>query len=248
MAYHLFALHVVLCLPLEKMMRFGQVVRICDHTFLPGLLSRDSVVADLGANYGEFSHQIIHDFGCQVVAAEPVTTLREGIALSPKLTLLPVALGGHNETVTMNLYSARCASILGAIGASEQKAEENVKMVTLEEFCRLAEKPIDLLKVDIEGAEIDLFNNSSDSLLRSFKQITVEFHDFIYPEIGRAVENIKTRMGNLGFWVIPFSLDNTDVLFLNRSSGVSPLEVYYIATVVKYGRGIIRRLLRLARI
>ena len=120
-------------------------------------------------------------------------------------------------------------------------------MITLSEFCRrTGTEHIDLLKLDIEGAEIDMFDNTTDQDLRSATQITTEFHDFIYPEQGAAVARIRERMSDIGFWVLPFSLDNTDVLFLNKNSGVSSTEVAYLRSFVRYGKGIVRRLRRVA--
>lgn len=116
-------------------------------------------------------------------------------------------------------------------------------MVTLTELMRRTHlHRVDLVKMDIEGAEIDLFNRSSDEELQSLMQITVEFHDFIYPEQSPSVAAIRKRMESIGFWVLPFSLDNTNVLFVNRKTGVGPIEVAYLRSIVKYSNGAIRRL------
>jgi len=115
-------------------------------------------------------------------------------------------------------------------------------MVTLAELRRRAGVGrIDLLKMDIEGAEIELFEACSDDELQAVMQITVEFHEFLYPEQAEAVARIKERMRRLGFWVLPFSLDNTNVLFLNRKTGVGAVEVAFLRSFVRYGKGILRR-------
>ncbi|MDH3378410.1 MAG: FkbM family methyltransferase [Gammaproteobacteria bacterium] len=76
---------------------------------------------------------------------------------------------------------------------------------------------IDLLKDDIEGAEIQLFDSMSDSMLREISQITVEFHDFL-PELKlrSEVRRIIERIKKLGFLCIVFSvIAHKDVLFVN---------------------------------
>jgi len=99
------------------------------------------------------------------------------------------------------------------------------------------------MKVDIEGAELAMFESASDADLQKFTQITVEFHDFIYPEQSREVESIKRRLRGLGFWVINFSLDNSDVLFVNRAtSGAGRLQYIRLKYITKYMSGIRRRL------
>jgi FkbM family methyltransferase len=231
---------------LSEFMR-GSTIRICDHTFLPHLISSNSIVVDLGAFDGDFAHAMIDRFQCRVFSAEPVRELFERIRPHPLHRVFPVAVGGKNETIEMNVYGSRCASVFGSTAPDEKFITQSSEMVTLSEFCRRAAVDrIDLLKLDIEGAEIELFENSSDQDLLSATQITVEFHDFIYPEQRPAVKRIIERMGDIGFWVVRFSLDNTNVLFLNRHCGIGALEVAYLRSVVRYGNGIGRRLRRIA--
>ena len=218
---------------------------ICNHSFLPRWISKDSVVLDLGANYGEFAHAMIERFQCRVVSAEPVKELYECIRRHSLLELLPVAVGGENKLTTTNVFSARCASILGSTIPQECLKTQPVEMITLAELRRRTDSErVDLLKLDIEGAEIPLFDACSDEELQSVKQITAEFHDFLYPEQRKSVTRIRDRMSDIGFWVLPFSLDNTNVLFVNRKTGMSLAEFAYLRTVVRYGNGALRRLRR----
>lgn len=222
---------------------FSGITEICNHSFLTRLISPSSAVLDLGCNYGEFAHAMIQRFGCKVTSVEPVRQLYDNIEPHSLLELLPLAVGGKNQTIEVNIFSDRCASVLGPIAANEQATTQAVEMVTLTELMRRTHlHRVDLVKMDIEGAEIDLFNRSSDEELQSLMQITVEFHDFIYPEQSPSVAAIRKRMESIGFWVLPFSLDNTNVLFVNRKTGVGPIEVAYLRSIVKYSNGAIRRL------
>ena len=229
---------------------FTSTETICNHTFLPGLINADSIVLDLGANHGEFSHGIIERFCCRVVSAEPIGELCDQIRRHPLLELHTIAVGGRNQNVAMNVFSGRseCASILGPVTTEDCLPTRSIPMITLTEFRRLAlADQVDLLKVDIEGAEIDLFSACDDDELRGVMQITVEFHDFIYRELHDSVLQIRNRMADIGFWVVPFSLDNSDVLFINRKTGISTAEIAYLRSIVKYGKGLQRRLSRSAR-
>jgi FkbM family methyltransferase len=216
---------------------------ICNHTFLPRFINSDSVVLDFGANDGESSHYFIDRFGCRVLAAEPLVELCEQIRQHPLLGVYTVAVGGMDRDVVLKVSSRHGASILGHVVPGEALSERSVPMVTLGGFLRLASvKHVDLLKVDIEGAEIQLFNSCKDEELRDIGQITVEFHDFLYEDQRDSVLQIKKRLADIGFWVLPFSLDNTNVLFLNRATGISGAELAYLRTVSKYGQGLMRRL------
>lgn len=219
----------------------GTTVEICNHSFLPRFVDGSSVVVDLGANRGEFSHAILQRFGCRVVAVEPVEKLFRSIEPSPGLQVLPLAVGASNRMIAMNVFQGRCASALGPVVSDEPLTTQPVEMVTLAELRRrTGVGRIDLLKMDIEGAEVELLEACSDEELQSVMQMTVEFHEFIYPEQAEAVARIKHRMRGLGFWVLPFSLDNTNVLFLNRKTGVGPVEVAFLRSFVRYGKGIAR--------
>jgi Methyltransferase FkbM domain len=104
-----------------------------------------------------------------------------------------------------------------------------------------------MLKLDIEGAELDVLHSTEDETFRRIRQITVEFHDFIYPGTAKRVDSIRQRLHAAGFHDICFSLDHSDVLFINRNFRVSKLNLMLLCTVVKYARGISRRLRPLLR-
>lgn len=51
-----------------------------------------------------------------------------------------------------------------------------------------------ILKVDIEGAEYDVFANLDDAILKKFRQIVIEFHKLTDPSMK---EKITTAVSNL---------------------------------------------------
>lgn len=219
-------------------------VNVCQHTFL-ALLDRESTVVDLGANAGDFCHDMIGRFGCRVVSLEAMPHLAEAITPHPRLSLFNEAIAATTGTIQINRYEKRCASLFGPMEGETPISVTTVKSVSLGDLiAREGLRIVDLLKVDIEGAELGMFDAATDKDLLSCKQITVEFHDFLYPETHEHVEKVKARLASLGFQIVSYSLDNTDVLFVNPTTGVSALGLLWQRTVVKYGRGIFRRLKR----
>ena len=89
--------------------------------------------------------------------------------------------------------------------------------ITLENFIKQQQiGVIDFLKVDVEGAEIEIFDSLKDETLLSMKQIAVEFHDFCKGlDIKDSIIKLKKRFKKLGFLRISFK-NNYDVLFLNK--------------------------------
>ncbi|MCW2247152.1 FkbM family methyltransferase [Azospirillum fermentarium] len=221
------------------------VDNICCHSFF-AQIDENSIIVDLGANHGEFAHSVIQRYGSRVFSAEPVPELAERITRHPRLTLLPVALSGAVGTMRINVYPDRCASGFDQYEGERAGQTIDTDTVTLAEFRRRnGIGRINLLKIDIEGAELDMFAAAADAEFADIDQITIEFHDFLYPETRPAVEAVKRRLQHLGFHMLPFSLDNTDVLFVNPKAGVGWRHRLWARTAVKYGRGIRRRLQRL---
>jgi FkbM family methyltransferase len=102
-------------------------------------------------------------------------------------------------------------------------------------------RDVDLLKIDIEGAEIDLFDGVEPSIFAHTKQICVEFHSFLHPEHLPAIRRIIVRMQAAGFYCCDFSTKYLDVLFLNgKQQHISKMDEAQII-VHKYLTGAKRR-------
>lgn len=56
---------------------------------------------------------------------------------------------------------------------------------------------VDLLKVDCEGAEFEVFLNAPDALLKRISRIACEYH----PVAGHAIYELRQRLEELGFTV-----------------------------------------------
>lgn len=228
--------------------RWG-VERRCDHSFLASELGPRSVVIDLGANQGEFATWVAHRFGCTVYGAEADPHLCNRLAQHSNLRILPFAIGGRNGSAILKRASGECPTLLDGAFRPEDRLE--VRVLTLERLIKLSDlqqcERIDLVKVDIEGAELPMFENTPDDVLLRVAQFTVEFHDFIWPELSDRVNAVKSRLCCLGFRIIDFSRDNSDVLFLNPTLlNVGDVEDVYLRTIkYTYGlRRVARRLLR----
>jgi hypothetical protein len=86
---------------------------------------------------------------------------------------------------------------------------------------------VDLLKMDIEGAEVAVLETCPADVLQRINQITVEFHCAPVFGFGQRdrVEAIMRRLKSLGFSQYTFIGDYTDVLFVSHARlGTSLLE------------------------
>ena len=198
---------------------------ISGHTFLPSLIGPASVVLDVGANEGQFTKGIVRDFGCRVHAVEPNPHLCIGLQelAIPGVTVHGVALASENGLCPFVVMNNSEASHFPSPSCSNEGTVQ-VQAVTLEGL--ISQMPatagIDLIKMDIEGAELDVLERVPAGLLERVKQLTIEFHQFVYPESRVRIEGVKKRFCNLGFWVVDFSRINYDVLFVHPDASLSP--------------------------
>lgn len=219
-----------------------KTARLCGHTFVKDWISASSIVVDFGMNRGEFSGEMIHRFGCRVWGAEPDPRLFREIPDHPGLTKLPIAIGGSDGHAAIHLNSTVCSSLLFAENANQTGHElVEVPLVSLRTFLEKNHlRSIHLLKMDIEGAEIDMFDACDDKLLLGIEQITVEFHQFMNPRLIPEVRRITNRLQLLGFFGMDFSRDRYDVLFVNTNLRPLPPWSKLGLVLAKYGRGVSR--------
>lgn len=225
--------------------RSRNLIRVCDHTFILDNIAKDSIVVDLGMNKGEFSAWIVQHTRARCYGAEPVPELFESLPRSEQIAAWQVAIGGKAGTQKLRIHERLCAS-LSHTKIVDSSREIDVDVVTLPFFLKKCGiDRIDLLKIDIEGAEIDVIRTMDDELFKKIRQITIEFHDFMKSSDLPIVKDLIQKIESHGFFVINFGWKHfTDVMCLNRRF----FEVDLIATLglylLKYRSGISRMLRR----
>ena len=182
------------------------------------ILSSQSVVLDLGANIGNFSHRILRHYKCQCYAVEANPDLCRAIPTHPKLAVYNLAMAASTGKLPLYLSTNSEATTLLPTNTSDKYRTIEVDAIRLEEFLALAGlSSIDLVKFDIEGAEIEVLDSSNDELLSSIGQLTIEFHDFLGLTPVATVERIVQRLDGLGFYPIKMWRRGWgDTLFVNR--------------------------------
>jgi FkbM family methyltransferase len=200
---------------------------ICEHHLIPSLISKDSIVLDIGANRGKFAKEILSRVNCTVHSIEANPYLAAVIVPMRNLHVYNYAITGHNGDVS--LYVSQNPEASSTRGISDATKKIVVPGICLETFISKYSLTPDTLKVDIEGSEVELFESLSENMISKFKQITVEFHDFIGEwNITMQCKDIISKIVNCGFYCIKFSRrSNLDVLFINKNS-ISKLNCFII--------------------
>jgi FkbM family methyltransferase len=196
------------------------------HTILSDIISPGSIVVDCGANVGRFSLEMIRRFGCVCYAIEAVPDTFSKIPTTANLHRYNYALCATNKSVTMSIDEETTRSTLKA-------TKEYTVVVQGRQFGEflaheVAGKTVDLVKMDIEGAEIEVIASLNDDLIKQVGQWTIEFHDFIGMMSVSDVERCVERIAALGFHALFWSKrrNNADVLLVNKNR--FPLRRYII--------------------
>ena len=137
------------------------------------------VIVDLGANLGLFTRWVLHVAPrANVMAFEPfpenVAMLRQNVAAFPdRVSVYPVAVAAVAGECRMSDGGAR--SIDHVLGGDSPSGPV-VNVITLEEVIALASSEfIDLVKIDIEGSERDIFENPiRQELMRRVRHFAIE--------------------------------------------------------------------------
>jgi len=215
------------------------------HTLHPRYLSPESAVLDLGANHGQFAQAIADRFGCHCVAVEPSPGPFATIPITPLITKLPAAVGDKSGVMPFNVSSDSVASSL--LDVATRTNTIDVSVFSLPDLLdHLGWPRVDLLKVDIEGAEIGMLAACPDEVLGRVAQISIEFHDFCGITPAEDVCGTLERLHSLGFFSVRMSrVGHQDTwLFNRRLLDVGTLELLYIRHVVRNMKGLRRVLER----
>jgi FkbM family methyltransferase len=98
-----------------------------------------------------------------------------------RLRVLNCGIGKETGKATINVFRDRCASLLPPL-PNEVATEEKIDVVKFSRFLALTGVvEIDLLKLDIERAELDVIDSIDGETLGRIRQITVEFMIFSIP-------------------------------------------------------------------
>jgi len=215
---------------------------IARHTIETRFLGPDSRVVDLGANEGAFAWEVIERFGCECAAVEAAPEVCRAIPDRPGLKKYCLAITGSNGEVELQLSSRSTANSLfkrhGVHTATVKTPSQ-----TLHSFIQqLGWDTVDLLKMDIEGSEIEVLRTCDADVLRRIGQITVEFHDFMGLTPRDEVEAVKQRLHSLGFHGIRMAgRGHEDTWFFNREMlELSPRELWRMEHLSRNWREFLR--------
>lgn len=177
-------------------------------------------ILDLGANRGVFSIEMHKKFRTVSVCVEPNKVLFDKLDCGNWGIKIYGAVSDQDGEIAFKISNNHeASSIYDSIASVWSITKtESVPAYTLKSLLkRIGNDDIELIKIDIEGAEVNLIKSTDDALLCKFPQIAIEFHEFLSSQFLEDTKLIINRLRNLGFRMIVTSSDKySEVLFINK--------------------------------
>lgn len=140
-------------------------------------INNESIIIDIGSNYGFFSLYVIDKFNPKkIIAVEPnyecFSISKEALSGFKSFTCL-------NQAVTKNVgnYSLNKNDMVSTVRETFEDSNGNIKGTDINTFLEdIDYDVIDLLKIDCEGCELGIFETISKENLGRFKNLIIEYH------------------------------------------------------------------------
>jgi len=198
--------YVKIVIPLSKTPIFVRVNSSDRHAFDQVFMAQEcklpveckpKLIIDGGANVGYASVYYANKYpDAMIVAVEPDM----GNFSMLQLNSQPY---DNIRTIIGGLWSKCChlriinpADSAWAFRVQAGTSADGIKAITIDDILQESGfEAIDILKLDIEGAEKDVFLNNYGSWLSKVKVIVVELHDYIVPGCSAALEAATSAYG-----------------------------------------------------
>jgi FkbM family methyltransferase len=200
--------------------------RFKEHSFFATLLGRPAAIADFGAHRGEFFAALKSEYSISralLIEANPglAEPLKE--AFGEEADVVHAALvGGNNRgsIIFTRSTSPESSSIFREWAVAHRVADQvDVPAMDLAQALRRLGGRVDLAKLDIESAEVEVLQTARSSDLAACSQFTAEFHDTRPPITRSDVDRVCQRMRSEGYGVVNANWPYfNDVLFVNLRS------------------------------
>jgi FkbM family methyltransferase len=143
------------------------------------LLDENSFVVDLGGYEGQWTSDIVARYGCHVHVFEPVPQFARAIAArfrkNSLVTVHDFGLGAEAGTLGLTLADDGTSALRGTGVPVDGRVERADDWFAKEAITR-----VDLMKINIEGAEYELLEHLIETgLVLRIGHIQVQFHDFV---------------------------------------------------------------------
>lgn len=190
----------------------------------PDLLNQNSIVYSIGIGEDiSFDISIIENHNCMVFGFDPtpksIKWVREQKGLSSKFIFLDYGIADRSGI--MDFYLPKNIEHVSGSYVKQDNVNDTLKvsveMKSWDDIVRnLGHKRIDLLKMDIEGAEYDVLDNILQSSV-PIHQILIEFHERFFNDGKNKTISAINKLKQHGYEIFGISDTFEEVSFINKT-------------------------------
>lgn len=195
-----------LSVPFYRSLYFHHDLSSAEETILlKRLLTPEDRCVDVGAHIG-YVALVAAKYAGRVLAVEPGPTtyrrLQRNLALNPRLApkvvSLPLALADHAGTMTL-LDSERQPNRASLAYRPVDAREVQVEVRTLDQVAAEHLDRVSFLKIDVEGAELDVLRGGEATLRHHRPLVLCELNEDLQAVFGRTCQDILDYFAELGY-------------------------------------------------
>lgn len=157
-------------------------------------LNEKSVVLDVGGYKGEFAGDIFCKYNATLYVFEPIESffkiIQKKFVNNQKVKVYNFGLAGKDEQMEISLTDNASSVFL------KTEDSETIQLKSIVNFIKENNiQFVDLIKINIEGGEYELLESLiENNLLSIFKNIQVQFHDFLLDDGKERMNNIQEHL------------------------------------------------------
>jgi len=170
---------------------------------------------DVGANVGAYSLLLGQWVGASgaVFAFEPAATARDGLqrhiqlnALDGVVRAVAAAVGAAPAKARFILESTAGEGRLATAGDNGAATVE-IPVTTIDEFCARERLTPDFIKIDVEGAELEVLRGARQTIHRTRGRLAlfVEMHPSIWRVSGLTVSEVRAELDDQNLDAVPLT-------------------------------------------
>ncbi|MDG1698145.1 MAG: FkbM family methyltransferase [Polaribacter sp.] len=157
-------------------------------------LSKSSIVFDLGGYKGNFAQEIYNRYLCKIFIFEPVKSFYKIIDDKfkdiPKVTTYPYGLANEDKELFISDSEDASSVFIDSEGSEKIKLKSILNFINNNNITH-----VDLIKINIEGGEYEVLEALLESgMISIFKNLQIQFHDFIIDNASERMENIQVQL------------------------------------------------------
>ncbi len=190
----------------------------------PDLLNKNSIVYSFGIGEDiSFDKDIIENYNCQVFGFDPtpksINWVKQNKSLPLKFSFFEYGIADRSGL--LDFYLPINPEYVSGSFVKQDNVDEKQKVVvemkSLDDIVvSLGNKRIDILKMDIEGAEYNVLDSILESSVK-IKQILIEFHERFVNDGKSKTINAIQKLKDHGFEIFGISDTFQEISFINNN-------------------------------